>query len=122
MGETQPACGRASLYQLLKSWLGDRHFAAPQHFNRSDIEIEACHTISERCHTGRRDRSEMPKALDTDVHCRASRTHSFARRKSTVLTMPSLMVSFGFHPRARIFVVSRNMKGLSPIHPRSPPL
>ena len=39
-----------------------------------------------------------------------------------VLETPSCMVNFGFHPRARIFLVSSKMNGLSPIHPRSPPV
>jgi hypothetical protein len=32
------------------------------------------------------------------------------------------MVSFGFQPSERTFFVSRKMKGLSPIQPRSPPV
>jgi hypothetical protein len=44
------------------------------------------------------------------------------RRYSTVFSTPWRIVSFGFQPSERIFLVSRKMKGLSPIHPRSPPV
>src|SRR5688500_8388037 len=51
-----------------------------------------------------------------------SNTHGFSRRKSTVRSTPCRMPNRGAQPVARAFFVSRKINGLSPTHPRSPPL
>ncbi len=77
---------------------------------------------SRQRHTRRNHGAEVPETLDTNVHRLESNTHSLVCRNSTVLSIPSRMLSFGFQPKDRTFAVSRKMNGLSPIQPRSPPV
>src|SRR5260221_12247122 len=72
----------------------------------------------------------MPETLNDDFHWsrrfdslihRRERTHWFLDNHWRVRIIDCSMVSVVFQPVARIFLVSRKMKGLSPTQPRLPP-
>lgn len=64
--------------------------------------------------------SDLP--FQSPPHFRLSYTHLLASNHRSVFTMPCSMVWLAFQSVAWIFAVSRKMKGLSPIQPRSPPV
>src|SRR5260221_6507678 len=73
-------------------------------------------------HASRCNASQMPQALNANTHLyRASVSQGWVRKYRSVRTTPSLMLKLGDHPSSLIRCVSKKMKGLSPIHPRSPP-
>ena len=86
------------------------------------VEIDACDIVAGFREARRGDRTQVPKTEHAYVHSRTSSTHGFPLRYSSVRRIPSRIVSFGIQPNSRILRQSRKMKGLSPIHPRSPPV
>src|SRR5450631_4313888 len=122
VGDAERATPQAPRQQSVKAGLKQRRLPSVQLSCSLRRLRKANRRNPARCETRSRDRAEMPKTVDANLHVRASITQGLAIRYSSVFITPFWIDSFGVQPSARIRLQSRKINGLSPIQPRSPPV
>src|SRR5260221_7310729 len=120
IGKGQSAFAKARLDEFFQARFADRRLALAEFVDQFGIDIESLDFKAFRATSGG-DTAEVPESQDRRSHFFSS-IHGLFCNHCNVRIMLSRMVIFGFQPVAWIFFVSKKMKGLSPIHPRSPPL